>query len=451
MTADEKLGRLSKLFTTERVLAISPQRLCRSACPLVLILFLCGTKDVQPGELIWQEGVAYRQEGRELQAVGDLQRAVAAYRRAIMVKPDYAEAYNDLGVALESLGKLGRAEDAYKMALKLQPTLGPAHTNLALLYEETNRVKEAADHWGARIRLGPLEDRWVVRAREKLAKYNLPVPELPEETVAKRREEARKAVRAARAHMDAARWDKAQQELERALKADPGNAEARKLLKTVERRAAQAQARGARELEAAKGRVGREYEAARRAELARRAEAERTKDLAKHLREVEETRRKAAEAERKAAAGASGGAAPRPRAQAAESKRLIEAAKRIEAEKRAEEIKKRAVAGRVVAAPSAPAAAPEAVTTPANALARPGSSVASQAGAVAQEFAREKSKVRGQSSHELYKRAQAAMRDGEYPEASDLFRQILLLDPNHRDARQGLERAQKALIRSQAR
>ena len=124
---------------------------------ILVTLFLTGAKTVLPGEIVWQEGVRYRTEGHQLQQQGNLEQAATAYRKAVTVKPDYAEAYSDLGVVLESLGDLPGAEEAYKNALALKPGLGSAHSNLALLYEESNRVKEAAVHWGAPAAL----TRWV--------------------------------------------------------------------------------------------------------------------------------------------------------------------------------------------------------------------------------------------------------------------------------------------------
>ena len=65
--------------------------------------------------------------------------------------------------------------------------------------------------------------------------------------------------------------------------------------------------------------------------------------------------------------------------------------------------------------------------------------------AIAQEFAREKAKTQSLSARELYERGVTAMRQGKYEDAVVYFQQLLALDPNHSDARQGLRRAQAAL------
>jgi predicted O-linked N-acetylglucosamine transferase (SPINDLY family) len=68
-------------------------------------------------------GVALKDQGR-------LDEAVACYRRALELKPDFAEAPNNLGNALKDQGKLDEAVACYRRALELKPDYGVAHSNL---------------------------------------------------------------------------------------------------------------------------------------------------------------------------------------------------------------------------------------------------------------------------------------------------------------------------------
>ena len=52
---------------------------------------------------------------------GKLDEAVACYRRALELKPDFAEAHNNLGIALSDQGKLDEAVACYRRALELKP------------------------------------------------------------------------------------------------------------------------------------------------------------------------------------------------------------------------------------------------------------------------------------------------------------------------------------------
>jgi Flp pilus assembly protein TadD len=73
-------------------------------------------------------------------------KAEAAYRKAIDLKPDFAEAHVNLGAALRGRGKHREAEAAYRKAIVLKPDLAKAHYNLsvALLDRQSNVEAEAA-------------------------------------------------------------------------------------------------------------------------------------------------------------------------------------------------------------------------------------------------------------------------------------------------------------------
>jgi Flp pilus assembly protein TadD len=58
---------------------------------------------------------------------GRIDEAVARYKRALMLKPYYAEAHNNLGVALVALGRMDGAVAHYERALILKPDYADAH------------------------------------------------------------------------------------------------------------------------------------------------------------------------------------------------------------------------------------------------------------------------------------------------------------------------------------
>ena len=62
---------------------------------------------------------------------GEADEAVACYRRALELKPDYAEAHNNLGIVLTAQGHLDEAVACGRRALELKPDYPEAHKTLA--------------------------------------------------------------------------------------------------------------------------------------------------------------------------------------------------------------------------------------------------------------------------------------------------------------------------------
>ena len=62
--------------------------------------------------------------GNALKEQGKLDEAIACYKRAIALKPDYHEAYNNLGNALKSRGRFEEAKACYQKALELKDNYG---------------------------------------------------------------------------------------------------------------------------------------------------------------------------------------------------------------------------------------------------------------------------------------------------------------------------------------
>jgi len=63
---------------------------------------------------------------------------------------------------------------------------------------------------------------------------------------------------------------------------------------------------------------------------------------------------------------------------------------------------------------------------------------------IAKEYEQQRLQIRAQTVQELYRRGLDELRAGRYEEAERAFRDALTLDPNHRPARDGLERVQTA-------
>jgi len=78
-----------------------------------------------------------------LHKAGDLEAAVAAYRRLARRFPGVGEVQNNLGRALDALGRADAAETAFRRAVALNPALTEARTNLARVLTGRGRVDAA--------------------------------------------------------------------------------------------------------------------------------------------------------------------------------------------------------------------------------------------------------------------------------------------------------------------
>ena len=87
--------------------------------------------------------------------LGMYREAVEAYKEAIRIKPDFAEAHFSLGVAYEKLGMYREAIGACKEAIRIKPDLAEAHYNLGVTYRKLGMYREAIGAYKEAIRIKP--------------------------------------------------------------------------------------------------------------------------------------------------------------------------------------------------------------------------------------------------------------------------------------------------------
>ena len=81
--------------------------------------------------------------GNTLKDLGKLQEAEISLRKAIEIRPDYANAHSNLGVLLKDLGKLQEAEFSYRKAIEINPDFAEAHYNLGNILRDLGKLKDA--------------------------------------------------------------------------------------------------------------------------------------------------------------------------------------------------------------------------------------------------------------------------------------------------------------------
>ncbi|MBE9095731.1 tetratricopeptide repeat protein [Tychonema sp. LEGE 07203] len=63
---------------------------------------------------------SYQQMGAAFMTQGNLDEAIAAYRKAIKLNPDCSATHNNLGDALAKTSKVDEASQAYRRAIELE-------------------------------------------------------------------------------------------------------------------------------------------------------------------------------------------------------------------------------------------------------------------------------------------------------------------------------------------
>ena len=97
----------------------------------------------------------YLNLGETQKDLGRFDEAIANFRKAIELKPDYADAYNNLSVPLERLGRFDEAIASLKKATELKPGHATSHYNLGLLQSKYQKLDEAEASFKKAIELRP--------------------------------------------------------------------------------------------------------------------------------------------------------------------------------------------------------------------------------------------------------------------------------------------------------
>ena len=92
-------------------------------------------------------------EGYRLQAAGDLEAAIQAYRRSLAVLPT-AEAHTFLGWAMSFQGRLDEAIEECHRAIGVDPTFGNPYNDIGVYLMQQDKLDEAVG-WLERAKQAP--------------------------------------------------------------------------------------------------------------------------------------------------------------------------------------------------------------------------------------------------------------------------------------------------------
>jgi len=131
------------------------------------ILFYLGTAELQCGNAAQSADLLYRSArqlanpntfnnlGLALQRLGQHDRALGAFERAIRLNPHYADAHFNKGVALQALNEPEKALHSYESAIECKPAYASAYSNKSAVLRELKRLDDALISCERAIQLKP--------------------------------------------------------------------------------------------------------------------------------------------------------------------------------------------------------------------------------------------------------------------------------------------------------
>ena len=146
-----------------------PRRLWAAGAGAVLLVVLLGAVAWRQAgywrtsETLWRRAlactsrnyIAHNNLGNVLAGRGQPDAAIAEYRLALEIKPNYFEAHNNLGTAMADLGRVDEAIAEYRQALNINPNYVDAHFNLGMALASRGQAAEAIVHYRQVLEIQP--------------------------------------------------------------------------------------------------------------------------------------------------------------------------------------------------------------------------------------------------------------------------------------------------------
>ena len=87
--------------------------------------------------------------------MGEFNKAIKSFNKAISIEPNYVSAHNNLGIVFQKTGKIKEASKCYYRAIDINKNHYQAYSNLAILKQETDELDEAIKYYKKAYYLNP--------------------------------------------------------------------------------------------------------------------------------------------------------------------------------------------------------------------------------------------------------------------------------------------------------
>jgi len=138
-----------------------------AGCILLLLLLVLPVTAADLADQYYGDGINFSTIGRYADAV-------AAYDKAVFIRPGNADAWSNRGVALENLGQYSEAVSSYDKAVTLQPGYADAWYNRGVAFRKMGRYADAVASYDKALAINPsYAEAWLNRgvALDYLGRY----------------------------------------------------------------------------------------------------------------------------------------------------------------------------------------------------------------------------------------------------------------------------------------
>ncbi|TAM39844.1 tetratricopeptide repeat protein [bacterium] len=135
---------------------------------IIIIIYMCGksiglTKNYKNEKALWSNLVkdsprclvAYDSLAEEYRNIGEKEKVLDLYKKAVVINPAAQEAYYNLGNAYCDLGRNEDAIKAYERAIEINPGYLQALNNLASTYADLGQTARAIEIWNKAVQIDP--------------------------------------------------------------------------------------------------------------------------------------------------------------------------------------------------------------------------------------------------------------------------------------------------------
>ena len=102
-----------------------------------------------------KSSVLHNLQGAILKGMGQFDQAIASFKKALTIKPDYAEAAYNLGTTLYGQGKLEEAIQGYRKAIAIKPDYAKAYYNMGNALREQGKLEETIEAYNKSLAIEP--------------------------------------------------------------------------------------------------------------------------------------------------------------------------------------------------------------------------------------------------------------------------------------------------------